>query len=284
MATETTSNSAFSWSPDVSTITAADAVPDALILQTSTVSGSVEGDAVAVRASYVDDATAGFVAEGAAIDEADPSLAEVVVYTGKVSQLVRLSREQWSQQNTSQLISESVRRAVTKAANAAYIAQAAPISPAVTPPAGLLNIAGIVDGGAIALDLDILADVLATLEGNGATPSHIIASPSAWGYLRKFKVGTSRNDTLLGAGTADMEKRLLGIPVLTTAAVPAGSLLILDRSAIVSAVGGVEVAVSDQVYFNSDSVGVRCTWRFGSNLVRPNRVAKLTVTDPDAVA
>jgi HK97 family phage major capsid protein len=280
MATETTSNSAFSWSPDVTTIAPSEAVPEALILTTSTVSGAVEGDAVAVRAAYIDDATAGFTGEGAPIDEADPNLAEVVVYTGKVSQLVRLSREQWSQDTTSALISASVGRAVTKAANLAYIAQAAPVGPATTPPAGLLNIAGIVNGGPITDDLDALADALATLEANGATPSHIIASPSAWGYLRKFKVGTSRNDTLLGAGTQDLEKRLLGIPVLTSSAVPTGKLIVVDNTAIVSAVGQIQVAVSDQVYFNSDSVGVRCTWRFGANLVKPNRIAHLTVTNP----
>ena len=85
---------------------------------------------------------------------------------------------------------------------------------------------------------------------------------------------------LLGAGTLDTEKRLLGLPMLTGAAVPAGSLLILDQTAIVSAIGDVEVAISDQVYFNSDSIAVRCTWRFGSNVVRPNRIAKMTVTAP----
>ena len=40
------------------------------------------------------------------------------------------------------------------------------------------------------------------------------------------------------------------------------------------------VATSDQVYFNADSVGVRCTWRFGQNVVKPNRIGKFTVTPP----
>ena len=273
MATETTVNSAIAWSPDLTTVAATDAVPDALILSTSTVAGRVEGDAVAVRAAYVDDAAAGFVAEGAEISEANPGLSEVVVNTGKVAQLVRLSREQFEQPNAAQLISESVARAVTTAANAAYIAQVKPTAPAVTPPAGLLNITGIVNGGAITGDLDALADALATLETNGATPSHIIASPAAWGYLRRFKVADDRNDPLLGAGLND---------VVTSAAVTAGSLLVVDKTAIVSAVGDVQVSISDQVYFTSDAVGIRATWRFGANLVKPNRIAKLTVTAPSA--
>ncbi|OCB41043.1 major capsid protein [Mycobacterium malmoense] len=282
MATETTLTSAKAWSPDVTAVAPDIAVPDALILATSTVAGSVEGDEPAVRAQYVDDATAGFVAEGATLSEADPNLAEVLVYTGKVAQLIRLSREQWSQPNAAQLLSKSVARAVTRAANLAYIAQVAPTSPAVTPPAGLLNVTGIVDGGAIADSLDGLVDILATLATNLATPSHIVLSPTAWASLRKFKTGTGYNSSLLGAGTSDVQPYLLDLPVIVDPAVPTGDGLVVDKTAVVSAVGQVMVATSDQFYFNSDSIGIRCTWRFGQNVVKPDRIAKFTVTDPDA--
>jgi HK97 family phage major capsid protein len=280
MATETTTTSARGWSPDVQAFAPSDVIPDALILVTSTVAGSVEGDSPSVRVTYVDDADAGFTAEGATIDEADPDLAEVVVYTGKISQLIRLSREQWGQPGSSQLLSESVRRAVVKAANRAYIAQAAPVGPAVNPPAGLLNIAGILNSfDSIYANLDPLADAITQIEENSGTASHIIASPHAWGYLRKLKVGTDRNDSLLGAGTLDLEKRLLGLPVLTTSAVPTGQLLVVDSTAIVSAVGPVMVAQSEHAYFASDSIALRCTWRFGANLVHPDRIARLEVGD-----
>jgi HK97 family phage major capsid protein len=282
VATHTTVTSDKAWSPDLHTFAPSDVIPDALVLLTSNVAGSIEGDEPAVRVAYVDDDAAEFVAEGAPIPESDPELAETLVHTGKVSQLIRLSREQWSQAGAANLLSESVRRAVVKRANEAYISQAAPTAPAVTPPAGLLNIAGTIDGGAIAGDLDALADAFAAIEGNGGTATHIVASPSAFGYLRKFKTGTGAATSLLGAGTADMARRLLGVPVLTSAAVPAGGLLVIDRLAVVSAVGTVQVATSEHLYFDSDSIALRCTWRFGANLVRPDRVAKLTVTDPDA--
>ena len=109
--------------------------------------------------------------------------------------------------------------------------------------------------------------------------TQIIASPSAWGAVRKLKTGEGRADTLLGAGTSDIEKRLLGIPVLTSNAMPAGELLVVDRLAIVSAVGPVMVATSADYYFNSDSIALRCTWRFGANLVHPDRIALLSVDD-----
>lgn len=280
MATETTATSAKAWAPDIRFVPAQDAVPDALILATSTVAGNIEGDAPSVRVPYVDDAAATFVAEGANIPEADPALSEVTVYTGKVSQLVRLSREQWAQEDAETLLSESVARAVTTAANAAYISQAAPTSPAVTPPAGLLNIAGTVNGGAIATSLDKLVEAFATIEANGGQPTHIIASPLAWANLLKFKTATGSALGILGAGTQAAEKLLLGVPVHTTAAVPTNQLLVVDQSAIVSAVGDVQVAQSEHFYFGSDSIALRCTWRFGANLVKPNRIAKLTVTAP----
>ncbi|WP_367582172.1 phage major capsid protein [Tsukamurella tyrosinosolvens] len=280
MAFETTLTSANAWSPDLTAVTPADAVPDAIILQTSTVAGTIEGDAPLVRVQYVDDATASFTAEGTIIDAADPGLSEVAVATGKVAQVIQLSREQWVQPNASDLLAASVARAVTKAGNLAYIAQAAPTSPAITPPAGLLNISGIVNGGAVADDLDVLVDLLATLATNGASPSHIVISPTAWASLRKFKTGVDYNSSLLGVGATDAQRYLLDVPVIVSPAVPSGSGLVLDNTAIVSAVGPVQVMNSEHAFFTQDSIAIRCTWRFGANVVKPNRIGKFTVTAP----
>lgn len=272
MATITTTLSASGWSPDVTAVAPGDAVPEALILQTSTVAGDVEGDAVAVHAVYVDDSDAGFVPEGDVITEDTPNLAQCTVFTGKIAQLVRLSREQYSHLNTSEQVSVSVSRAVTRAANRAYIAQAAPISPAVTPPAGLINIPGLVDCGTVAGDLDALVDGLAVLASNYSAPTHILAAPDSWAALQKLKTGDDYNTSLLGAGTTEAQRFLLNLPVLVDPAVPSGTGIVVDRTAIVSAVGPVNVAVSDQAAFSSDSVMIRCTWRFGANIVRPNRI------------
>ncbi|MCF8607539.1 phage major capsid protein [Gordonia sp. HY442] len=276
---ELTTNSAYAWSPDLVGIVPSDAIPEALILKTATVAGQIEGDAPSVRVPYVDDATATFIAEGATIPEADPALSECVVHTGKISQLLRLSREQFEQENASSLLSESVARAVTKAANAAYIAQVAPTSPAVTPPAGLLNIAGIEDGGDVDASLDALVDLLATLAENGASTEGqtIVVSPTAWAELRKMKTATGSNQSLIGAGTHDAERFLLDIPVLVDPAVPTGTGLVIDRTAVVAAVGPVYVAQSDQIYFASDSIGLRATWRFGANAVHADRLGRFTV-------
>ena len=76
------------------------------------------------------------------------------------------------------------------------------------------------------------------------------------------------------------QRMVLGVPILVTPALSSNNGLILDSTAVVSAVGDVQVAVSDQVYFDSDSIAVRCTFRFGQNVVKPARVAKFTVTAP----
>lgn len=278
MATATTSTSAQAWSPDVSTFNPGDAVPDALVLLTSTQAGTVEGDAPAVRVAYVADAEAGFVAEGADITPSDPDLNEVLVHTGKISQLVKLSREQWNQPNSAGLLSTSVARAVTKAANRAYLAQAAPTSPAVTPPAGLLNVAGIETGTAVAGDLDNLINLIATLEANGATPSHIIIDPIGWASIAKLKLGTNYNAPLLGAGTEATPRRLLSLPVLVTSAMTASTGLVVDSTAVLSAVGQVSVATSEHFYFGGDNIALRATWRFGQNVINPERIGKFSIT------
>lgn len=279
MTTITTPSSAGAWSPDVYTFAPGDAVPTAAILQATTVSGRVDGDEPAVRAAYINDDTAQFTAEGAEIPESDPQLAEVLVHTAKITQLVRVSSEQWGQPQTAEQLAQSVARAVTRRADIAFLAEPAPTAPAVAPVAGLAHTTGLVDGGAVDGNLDALIDLVAELEENLATPSHIIVSPTTWAALRRLKVGGQGvNESLLGAGTTDAAPMLLSLPVLTNIAVPAGVGFVVDRSAIVSAVGQVRVANSEHQYFNSDSVALRATWRIGHAVVRPERIGTFTVT------
>ncbi|MED5813869.1 phage major capsid protein [Mycolicibacterium sp. 050232] len=277
MATQTTATSQYAWRPDQSTFHAADVIPDALILQTSTVSGEIDGDQPSLHVAYVDDADAEFVAEAAEIDESDPNMSEVVVHTGKISQLVRLSREQWYQEGTAIQLRKSVSRAIIKRADQAYLAQVVPTPPAVQPPAGLLNIAGVVDGGDVSGDLDTLVDLVADLQAEGSQPSHIVLDPVGWAELRKLKTGTDYNSSLLGAGTTDAKNLLLGLPVLVNRWASPYTGLVIDKTAVVSAVGDVKIAASEHTYFSSDSVALRATWRIGWNVVRPQRIGQFSI-------
>lgn len=270
MATVSTTTTATAWSPDVTAYTATDVVPDALILQTSTVVGNVEGDSPAVRVPWVDaDDTVGFVDEGAPIPENASAYSETVVRTGKVATIGQFSREQLAQPNAATLVVNALSRSVVNKANAAYLGNAAD-------PTGLLHLPGITDGGTLGDDLDPLADAVLGIEGEGGKATHLIAHPSAWGALAKMKGGTGSAVPLLGAGTEETERRVLGVPVLVTSAAPADTLLVVDSTAIVSAVGQVQLARSEDAYFGSDSVGIRVTLRLGWAAMRPERIVKVS--------
>lgn len=267
--TAATTNSASAWRPDLYTFAPADVVPDALINQCTTVAGSIEGDQPVVKVAYIDDDAADFVAEGSPIPEAQPDLAEATIHTGKVSQLLRVTSEQYRQPNTPAQLAQSVARSVTRRADLALLTE---------PITGLLNTAGIVDGGAVAANLDGLVDLIATLQVNLATPSHLVVGPLGWAELRKLKQSaTANNVSLLGAGTSDAQQLLLGLPVIVSNAIDDNAGLVIDRNAVVSAVGSVQVATSSDVYFTADSIGYRVTWRIGHTVPRPNRIGKFTV-------
>lgn len=278
MATQTTITTPKGLHLDVLGFSPAEVIPNWIGLTASTRAGVVEGDEPAVRVPFLnfdDDAT--FVAEGTPITEADPDASEVVIATGKVAVLAKVSREQYEQDGAASLLSDSVRRSILRKANGAFVAQVAPTAPAMNPPAGLLNL-GITDGGTIAADLDELVDAIATIENADGTATSIIASPAAWAALSKLKTGTGSAQSLLGAGTDAPIRQLLGLPVQVTKAVPTGQLLVLDQGAVLSAYGEVKLAVSDQAYFGSDSIGLRATFRFGQQVVDGDRVVKLSVT------
>lgn len=272
MSTVTTSTAAYAWRPDETFFTAGDVVPQALILQTSTVAGSVDGDQPAVRVAYVDDAeSAAYVAEAADITEDNPDLAEVVVRTKKISRLVNLSNEQFRQDQTAEQLAESVSRDLVRKADSSYIDD--------TTPVGLQHVPGTVSGGAVGLGgLDALIDLIAQLESNGATPTHIVVDPLGWAELRKLKTdSTISNESLLGAGTTDATPMVLSLPVLKSRFVAPYGGLVIDSSAVVSAIGPVSIAVSEHALFAKDSVQLRATWRIGWGVTRPDRLGTFSV-------
>lgn len=261
------------WRPDQTAFVADEVVPDALILQTSTVVGSIEGDEPSVRVPFVaDDGTAGFVAEGAPIDDANQQFDEVVVTTGKIATIGQYSYEALQQPNAASMIVQSLNRSIVGKANTAFLGNT-------TDPTGLLN-AGITDAGALGDDLDTLVDAVAGIEAAGGTVTGLIASPDAWATVAKLKTATDSNANLLGAGTEATERRVLGVPALVTAAMPASSLLLVDKTAVIAAQSPVRLARSEDAYFTNDVIAVRVTWRLGWSVMHTDRLAKLSTEAP----
>lgn len=259
-----------SWSPDLNVFKPQDLLPQALILQCSTVAGSIEGDAPAVRVAYFEPDDATFIPEGDVIPEGTPSLSEALIYTGKISKLLRISREQFLQKSTAGQLSAGIQNALISAADRAFVAQPAPVS-AVTPPVGLIGQA-IGVAAEVDADLDVLVDLLAGLQAADAQPSHILIDPVGWGALKKFKVATDSNQSLIGAGVQDAQTLLMGLPIIITTALPANTGIVIDSSDILSAVGPIEVAVSEDHFFDSDSIAMRATWRIGAKAIHPERL------------
>lgn len=105
------------------------------------------------------------------------------------------------------------------------------------------------------------------------TPSLLLLDPVGWAAFRKLKVGgTNTNESLLGAGTTDAQAMLLSLPVIVNNAVPQSVGFVIDKNSIMSAVGQIKVATSEDFFFSADSVAVRATWRLGHAVVRPERI------------
>ena len=174
----TTSTAAQAWRPDRSFFAAADVVPQALLMATSSIAGEVDGDQPAVRVAYVDDTeSASYVAEGSEITEEQPGSQRNRRPHQKISRLIALSNEQYRQEKTANQLAHSVARDLVRKADNSYIAD-------VSNPTGLINVVNTVSGGNVFDSLDNLVELIAGLERNGAVPSHIVLDPLGWASFR----------------------------------------------------------------------------------------------------
>ena len=81
--------------------------------------------------------------------------------------------------------------------------------------------------------------------------------------------------SLAGAGTTFLT--LLSVPVLVSNSMTDGTMLVLDKSTILSVYGSVQLTTSTDYYFGSDNVALRATFRFGQKIAHTARVVELTV-------
>ena len=257
--------------PDVITAAHEDVISDSLIAQITTISASGDlGDAQQVRVPFAIDTIASVVPEGDEINVDNPELAEVAFNTAKLAVLARVSNEQLRQTSTSSVLTNSVSRSLTRGADELLLQGDEDAN--VT---GLLDANGVQDGGALGEDLDALADALATIEANGGTAAAIVTHPLDYATLRKLKTGEGSHASLLGAAADDIQPRVLGVPVHRSASARQGTLLVVDPSAVASAVSNATISVDQSRYFEYDASAVRGTIRLGADLVRQGRAVTL---------
>lgn len=274
--TTTTSTAAQAWAPNtISAFNADDMLSDALIVTAATKAGQVEGDSPQVLVPYVShDPDAGFVAEGEMIDLADVGASQVAISTDKVAVVTRVSRELTYQSNAAQRLALSLRRSVTAKADSAFMANA-------SDPTGLLAVAGVATagdlGGATGPDLFAAFDAVAAIEADGGAATHVLVNPADWATLCKLPEASGSNKSLLADIHDAAARSLAGVPVVVHSAVTQGTALMLDKSEVVAAYGTLDLARSEDAFFQMDAVAIRATWRIGWNVVRPARLQKLTI-------
>lgn len=285
---DTITNGLKSYFQDTNFVPAIEAAPDALILNPllTTLAATPEGDATRVRIPFIsEDPTAAVVAESAEIQAGDPKLAEVAFGTLKVGLIHRVSNEAYRSvaagQNTdnptSEQLTESLRRSITAKLDALFLNEAKDAEN-VAHPVGLAQRDDIIDGGTITPKtlLTPLIDAIATISDNGASPTAILTSNSAWAKLLKLAYEDGRPVINPDAQTEAIPQ-LLGLPVVRNAAVPADMLLVLDAANVVAAASDIDVETSTDAYFGSDCTAIRILSRIGWDLVRPKRTARVKI-------
>jgi HK97 family phage major capsid protein len=263
------------WSPDVAVLPAETLLPDALLITATTKVAQIEGDAPYVRIPKLDlSGDVAHIPEGNTFDEAEAEAEEVLLKTAKIGVLVRISREQLAQPLVPDVVRDAIERAVRVKADTVTVNGGAGM------PQGIADQA--IAAGSITNNLDPVVDACALIESGWGTPSHVVCSPSAWASVSRLKKESSSNESLIGAGTAPAPRSLLGLPVLVNAALPDGHLLVLDRRQVLSAYGEVLTAVSNDVYFASDEIGIRASWRFGVGMLKETAAVDLTIETVEA--
>lgn len=272
----TTTGTAKALHLDTEGVAPRDVIPNALILNTSARAGAVTGDEPQVRVPFVSlEDQPHWIQEGALVHPGNVESTEVVIGTGKVGILVGVSREQYAQGQAASLLSDAVRSAIVRKSNRLYLTQVT-AAPDRHPPAGL-TAQGLTDGGTLAADLDEFADAVAVIETAGGSANFVLAHPLAWAQITKLKAADNSNVSLVGAGVDAAQRQLLGVPVFCDRDVPAGTIIVGDRNAILSAYGNVEIAVSQESLFEYDSVAIRSTFRFGAKVADVNRIVQIMV-------
>ncbi|ORA17363.1 phage major capsid protein [Mycobacterium arosiense] len=129
-------------------------------------------------------------------------------------------------------------------------------------------------------DPDVLIDALAAMAEEFVTPSVLVMRPTTFAALRKIKVSSSDSRYVFDPSQAFVAgaQQLFNLPVVTTTAVPANAIAVLDTSFIyVGRDIDSSTVVLDQTFGDSDSIGIRSVSRYDVVVTRAAAVNLLTV-------
>lgn len=223
-----------------------------------------------------EDPAAGWFAEGADITPDDATLDELTVTPKKVAGLTKISNElaNDSSPEAATVVGEGLARDIVSKIDAAFFGNTT-----TNGPSGLLSVEGVsvVDNDGSYSSFDVFAEAISKAEEVGATIGAFVTDPATALVLAKLKQATGSNMPMLGASATDaLERRILGVPLLVSSAVTAGTTWGIPKAAsFVVQRGGAELDVDKSVYFASYSTAVRAVMRVGFGFVHPAAIVRI---------
>jgi HK97 family phage major capsid protein len=238
-----------------------------------------------IRVPRIGATTAGWYSEGATISLSDASFDEVDLLPStlqSVKAIIPLSAElvRSAVLGVTTVLEQRVVQDVARAIDQAFIQGS---GTAGTNVIGLINQTGVnaatyaASGAGDLQDQDTYLSALATAYSEFTTPTHWLIHPTDFfGTILKAKDTLGRL-LFVADPSGNGPGSLFGIPVVVTAQVPQGTLLLVDITKVLVARDlSPSVQVLLETFAQSDEIGVEVTARFDIGVAHPQAVTVLT--------
>ncbi|GAA3728802.1 HK97 family phage major capsid protein [Spinactinospora alkalitolerans] len=224
-----------------------------------------------------DDVDGAWTAEGADIPLSNMATEEVVVIPRKVAALARVTNElvMDSEVDSLNAVGASMVRDLARKVDAALFTEVtgAPAGLAQAHTSGTLSVIT----GTELINTDLFEQAVSVAATEGATTTAFVTSPATALRLAELKAGDGSNVPLLGAdATMAARKQVAGVPLHVNRYVPQDVIYAIPQELLYIVLRqGTTVALSRDVYFGSDSVGVRAIMRVGFGIPHPKAVVRI---------
>lgn len=226
------------------------------------------------------DPQAGWVSEGEEIPATDPEMAEVNTDFAKVAGLTIITREMANDSNPAALevVGNGLARDLAKQVDAAFVGDLA--APA---PAGLGSITPTTVEGELT-DLDVFAEAISAAAQAGGEITGFMLHPADLLKIRTLKTADNALTPLLGTNAAEAgAETVFGVPILPAVDLEPGTAWAMSAATTYTAIReDIEIAVSEDAFFSSDSIAVRAVARIAFAFPAPEHQVKITFTDTAA--
>ncbi|MFJ4220632.1 phage major capsid protein [Curtobacterium luteum] len=250
-----------------------------IAMQASTVVQTAEGEHEFRVPIISDDPTAAWTAEGQEINPSDAVLDEASTGYFKLAGLTVITRElaDDSSPDVANQVGAGLARDVSRKLDAAYFTED---DTAANAPAGLGSFdTTTVAVGAAFKNLDPFNEAVFNAEALGAKLTSFVSNPADALSLAQLKeTTTSARDLLQPDPTKPTQRTIAGIPLLTSPTVKPGTVWGIPATrSLIALRQGTTLDVDRSVFFTSDKVAIRATFRTGFVFPQPKAIQKLTI-------